>query len=214
MFRLVSRPLPKLKLGPTRIAPQFIRWSNTKVKDAIVDDHEELAEYYEKYLAATTPTDKAKWANQYKWELARHTVAEELVLYPAFEKYLGKEGKKVADKERVEHQQQKELQYRLEQMKITDPEYKSIFQKLHIDLSVHLLEEEATIDKLAEVIDKAEDESLAKTISQTKGFVPTRAHPGTHQQPPFETVEALLLAPLDKLKDLFATWPTKEEKKA
>lgn len=44
-------------------------------------------------------------------------------------------------------------------------------------------------------------------------YVPPSGHPGTHQQPAFETVEALL-APLDKLKVLFATWRTKEEKKA
>lgn len=34
--------------------------------------------------------------------------------------------------------------------------------------------EEATIGNLSAVIDKAEDESLAKTTSHTEGFVPTR----------------------------------------
>jgi hypothetical protein len=37
------------------------------------------------------------------WELARHSVAEELVLCPALERYLG-EGSVVAEKIREQHQ--------------------------------------------------------------------------------------------------------------
>jgi len=44
------------------------------------------------------------WANQFRWELARHSVGEELLLYPAFEKHLGAEGKKMADEDRADHQ--------------------------------------------------------------------------------------------------------------
>jgi len=185
---------------------------SSSIKEAIVDDHEELQEYYDKYMAATEPQEQQKWSNQYCWELARHTVAEELILYPAFEKYLGAEGKRLADEEREEHQTQKELQYKMEQTKITDPEYKTLFQKLQKDLAEHVIGEEDTIDKLQAKIDKDESITLADSLERTKLFVPTRAHPGIANQPPFETLEAFLLAPIDKLKDMFATFPSKEEK--
>ncbi|KZO91563.1 hypothetical protein CALVIDRAFT_568128 [Calocera viscosa TUFC12733] len=183
------------------------------IKAAIVDDHQELAEYHSKYTTSPPP-EQQKWANQYMWELARHTVAEELVLYPAFERHLGALGKEVTARERGEHQVQKELQYRLERMGHGHAEYNQVFDRLQQDLAEHVIEEEATIDKLEAVLSKAENEALTQSLEQTKKFVPTRAHPGTAQAPPFETVEALLLAPVDHLKDLFASWPTKEEKKA
>jgi hypothetical protein len=48
--------------------------------------------------------EQTRWANQFRWELARHSVGEELVIYPAFEKNLGPEGKRMADEDRAEHQ--------------------------------------------------------------------------------------------------------------
>lgn len=46
-----------------------------------------------------------RWANEFRWELARHSAGEELVVYPGFEKYLGAEGKRMADEDRAEHQE-------------------------------------------------------------------------------------------------------------
>ncbi len=41
---------------------------------------------------------------QFEQELKKHSSAEEMILYPAFEKYLGDEGKKIADEDRAEHE--------------------------------------------------------------------------------------------------------------
>lgn len=46
----------------------------------------------------------------FTWELARHAVAEELVVYPAMERYLGGGwGREVAEKDRQEHQSVRSL---------------------------------------------------------------------------------------------------------
>lgn len=45
------------------------------------------------------------WANEFRWELARHSVGEELVVYPTMEKCLGAEGKRIADTDRAQHQE-------------------------------------------------------------------------------------------------------------
>ncbi|KZT56911.1 hypothetical protein CALCODRAFT_434941 [Calocera cornea HHB12733] len=184
------------------------------IKAAIVDDHSELAEYHGKYSKATSAEDRQKWANQYQWELARHTVAEELVLYPAFEKHLGPLGSDVTARERAEHQAQKELQYRMERMGVQDEAYQGVFDQLQKELAEHVIEEEATLDKLELVLTPEENESLTHALEHIKAYLPTRAHPGTHQSPPFETIEGMLLAPIDRFKDLFVKWPTKEDKKA
>jgi hemerythrin superfamily protein len=74
------------------------------ISAAIKKDHRELEEYYNNIIKARDEDDATRWQNQFTWELARHSIAEELVVYPALEKYLGEKGKKLADKDREEHQ--------------------------------------------------------------------------------------------------------------
>lgn len=74
------------------------------ISDVIKDDHRELEEYYQKIIDATDDDTKTRYQNQFTWELARHAVGEELVVYPAMEKYMGAQGKTNADKDRKEHQ--------------------------------------------------------------------------------------------------------------
>lgn len=74
------------------------------VSDSIIHDHEELKDYYNKIKNASDSDTKNRWRNQFVWELARHSIAEELVVYPAMEKYITPDGKQMADKDRQEHQ--------------------------------------------------------------------------------------------------------------
>jgi hemerythrin superfamily protein len=69
----------------------------------ITDDHNELKEYYENIMKARDDATKIRWQNQFTWELARHSIGEELVVYPAMEKLLAN-GKNMADKDREQHQ--------------------------------------------------------------------------------------------------------------
>ena len=74
------------------------------VSDSIIHDHEELKDYYNKIKNASDSDTKTRWRNQFVWELARHSIAEELVVYPAMEKYITPGGKQMAEKDREEHQ--------------------------------------------------------------------------------------------------------------
>lgn len=66
---------------------------------------DKMYEYYDQYIKANgDPDAQERWARQLTWEIARHAVGEELVIYPLMEKHLGEEGKKLADTDRVEHQ--------------------------------------------------------------------------------------------------------------
>jgi hemerythrin superfamily protein len=73
------------------------------VSDAIKHDHAELKEYYHNILSAKDDDSKIRWQNQFTWELARHSIGEELVVYPAMEKHMGEEGKHLAQKDRDGH---------------------------------------------------------------------------------------------------------------
>ena len=63
-----------------------------------------MYEYYDKYSAATDADTQARWSRQLIWEIARHAVGEEIVVYPLMEKHLGQTGLKLADEDRAEHQ--------------------------------------------------------------------------------------------------------------
>jgi Hemerythrin HHE cation binding domain len=73
------------------------------ISEVIKNDHRELEDAYKKILNATDTNEKIKWQNQFTWELVRHSIAEELLVYPAMEKHIS-DGKRLADKDRAEHQ--------------------------------------------------------------------------------------------------------------
>ena len=72
------------------------------ISDAIKKDHQEIKEYANNIsLRLPTMTPRTRLQNQFTWELARHSIGEELVVYPAFVKYLGAKGQEMADKDRA-----------------------------------------------------------------------------------------------------------------
>ena len=101
--------LRTLRINPTKYV-QLVRpfattsYNMTKISDAITHDHKELKEYYQNIKNASDDDTKTRWRNQFVWELARHSIAEELVVYPAFEKYIQPGGHEMAEKDRQEHQ--------------------------------------------------------------------------------------------------------------
>lgn len=71
--------------------------------EAITYDHRNLEEYYREIVNSKDVDHQTRYGNQFTWELARHSVAEELIVYPAMEKYMGEAGKDHAEKDRKQH---------------------------------------------------------------------------------------------------------------
>ena len=66
----------------------------------------QMYEYHDLYKRARERGDvgaQTRWAHQLRWEIARHAVGEEIIVYPLMEKHLGAEGRKLADHDREEH---------------------------------------------------------------------------------------------------------------
>lgn len=64
-----------------------------------------MYDYYNEYTKATGNSDaQERWARQLTWEVARHAVGEEIVVYPLMEKHLGSKGLTLANHDRTEHQ--------------------------------------------------------------------------------------------------------------
>ncbi|TWU72570.1 hypothetical protein ED733_002055 [Metarhizium rileyi] len=184
------------------------------ISQAIIDDHRELEQYYNEVVNNANDHDhQQRFGNQFVWELARHSVGEELVVYPAMEKYLGAKGKEMAESDRREHHTVKQLLKEFQEMAAADSNYVNQLKKIWGPLSEHIKEEEERdLPALEQQLQSSEgeSESMAKSFERTKMFVPSRSHPSAGEHPPFETAMGLLAAPMDRVADLFRKFPDKE----
>ncbi|KAE8363394.1 hemerythrin HHE cation binding domain-containing protein [Aspergillus caelatus] len=178
-----------------------------RVSDAIKEDHRELEQYYDRITQSTDQDEQTRYQNLFTWELARHSIGEELVIYPAMEEHVAN-GKALAEKDRREHQSVKEQLKKFQNLKASDADFIPTIEALMKDLAPHIKEEETTdLPALEEALSPEDSEKLSKSFGRTKMFVPSRSHPSAPSKPPYETAVGLLTAPIDHLADLFRKWP-------
>ncbi|KIJ68893.1 hypothetical protein HYDPIDRAFT_164627 [Hydnomerulius pinastri MD-312] len=188
--------------------------SKTPLKDAIVRDHREIDLCYEEYQKATDNDIKSRWAHQLTWEVARHSVGEEIVVYPLLEKRCGEQGEKMAKKDREEHLEVKHLLSHLETLKVGSHDYDLVLGQVMNDLHEHIGHEESNdLPMLEEHLQGNDSQNAVSQFAKTKQMAPTRAHPMAPDKPPFETVAGFLALPIDKIKDYFDKFPTEEMKR-
>jgi hypothetical protein len=109
-------------------------------------------------------------------------------------------------------EQIKELLYKFQNMKPSDKEFDPTLGNIWQRLSHHIEDEEGTdLPALERNVPQDLRDKIARSFARTKMFVPTRSHPRAPDKPPFETVAALMAAPIDKLSDLFRRFPKEED---
>lgn len=196
-----------------------------RLSDVLQNEHREIELYYDRIIAAVDELERREYRNQFTWYLARHAIGEELVVYPAYEKYISDGGVALANKDRQQHQavrrphpcpllpsntlsQVKEQLKIFQNMEPSDKQFIPTLKTLMNELFQHMKEEEQhDLPALEQYLSQAESESYSKSFGRTKMFVPSRSHPKAPNKPPFETAVGLLTAPIDLLADLFREWP-------
>ncbi|KAL8788966.1 MAG: hypothetical protein Q9213_001375 [Squamulea squamosa] len=182
------------------------------ISEAISTDHKSLDQYADKIRSSTSLQEKIKWRNQLTWTLARHAISEELIMYPAMEKHLGEEGLQLTNTDREQHQAVKEDLYKLQSLSPVSSEFSPLLDRLMTDLHEHIKHEsEEDMPRLEGKLPREESQALARSFERTKMFTPTRSHPSAPNRPYFENFAAMLAAPIDRFKDLLASFPDKEE---
>ncbi|KAF2649406.1 hypothetical protein K491DRAFT_708147 [Lophiostoma macrostomum CBS 122681] len=183
------------------------------ISETIKEDHRELERYYNEIVNSADHDHQQRFGNQFTWELARHSIAEELIIYPAFENYLGPEGHDKAESDRKQHHEVKVHLKEFQNMSSTDPDYVPKLKELWGPLSQHIKEEERddlpALEKKLEAShqDTGVSERLAKNFDRTKKFVPSRSHPSLGENPAFESVMGMLATPIDRIADMFRKFP-------
>ncbi|OQD76062.1 hypothetical protein PENDEC_c005G03091 [Penicillium decumbens] len=184
--------------------------AHTRLLPAVKNEHRELEYHTNKILRSSDPDQQTRYQNLFIWELARHIISEELVIYPALAKHVD-DGQARADKRRIEHQTIKEQLNAFQGLWATDPRFAPTLEALLDDLVYHFQQEEGSdLPVLEDGISQTDSEALTRSLDRTKIFVPSRSHPLAPSKPPFETAVALLTAPVDMVADIFRKWPHPE----
>ncbi|KAL4954691.1 hypothetical protein BDW69DRAFT_183253 [Aspergillus filifer] len=182
------------------------------ISETIKQDHREIQAIYDRIVHSADRDEQIRWQNLFVWELARHSVGEEIVVYPAFEKHVKDLGVEIAQRDRDGHQAVKEQLKNFQQLDPSNDQFLPTVIDLMSDLTVHMKEEETEdLIKLEDALSEHDSHALSKAFSRAKIFVPSRAHPSAPNKPPMETAVGLLTAPFDQVGDLFRKWPKKSQ---
>lgn len=155
-----------------------------------------MYEYHDQYKRAHELGDvdaQTRWARQLTWEIARHAVGEEIVVYPLMEKHLGEKGRKLADHDREEHQvcscplprslipiicdtqEVKRSLYKLESLQPGSEDHHRVLTQVMASLHHHNDDEEIKdLPLLEPIIGTEASKQAAQSFKKTKKLVPTR----------------------------------------
>ena len=176
------------------------------VIEVLEHDHREVEEMFgelESLRGATTEADRARrkeLTEQVTIELVRHSVAEEVLVYPLVDDKVSAEE---AEHARKEHAEAEETLAKLEKLDADDPSFDAELATLMKEIRHHIEDEEGQMFKhMREVLDPEELRKLGTRVEAFKKVAPTRPHPNV----PNEALPRLAAGPaaslLDRMRDL------------
>ena len=175
------------------------------VIEILEHDHREVEEMFaelEKLRGAFTDEDKKRrkeLTEDVTIELVRHSVAEEVIVYPKVEDKVGAEEVEHA---REEHKEAEKTLQRLEKLDADDPGFDDELAELMSEIRHHIEDEEGEMfAQMREVIDEDELRTLGSRVEAFKKVAPTRPHPSV----PNTALARTAAGPaslLDRMRDL------------
>ncbi|MET7380674.1 hemerythrin domain-containing protein [Streptomyces sp. NPDC005526] len=168
----------------------------------LTTDHREVDEIFAQ-IEALPPGDKRRkdLADQATIELVRHSVAEEMHLYPAVRRFLP-DGDEIADREIQDHGEAERTMKELEGCSADDPRFDEYMGRLMREIREHVTDEEQNLfPRLREAAAPEDLEKLAEKVRSAKKTAPTRPHPSAPQTPPANKLLAPGAGLVDRVRD-------------
>jgi hemerythrin-like domain-containing protein len=174
----------------------------TDIVSVLVKDHEEIKDYFRQLEAATSASERRDIADALTAEVARHSVAEEMFVYPTARQVLDN-GDELVDEEIEEHSEAEELLKQWEKMAGDDAEFMPTYQKIKEGLLHHIDEEEEPklFPELQRTLSEDKLEDLGKAVTAAKKLAPTRPHPSAPDSPPLNAVVGVPTGIIDRIRD-------------
>jgi hemerythrin-like domain-containing protein len=176
------------------------------VIEVLEHDHREVEQMFgelESLRGAATDDAKARrkeLADQVTIELVRHSVAEEVLVYPQVERKVSAEE---AEHARKEHAEAEETLHRLEKLDADDPAFDEEVSTLIQEIRHHIEEEEGdTFTHMRQAMDQEELRRLGGQVEAFKKVAPTRPHPNVPNEPLPRIAAGPAASLFDRMRDL------------
>jgi len=176
------------------------------VIEVLEHDHREVEEMFkelESLRGASSEEDKKRrkeLTEDVTIELVRHSVAEEVLVYPMVEDKVSKEE---AEHAREEHAEAEETLQKLEKLDADDPKFDDELTELMQEIRHHIEDEEGEMfAHMRETIDQDELRKLGERVEAFKKVAPTRPHPNVPNEPLPRTAAGPAASLFDRMRDL------------
>ncbi|HYY23641.1 MAG TPA: hemerythrin domain-containing protein [Thermoleophilaceae bacterium] len=176
------------------------------VIEVLEHDHREVEEMFSELetLRGASADDamsrRKALADQVTIELVRHSVAEEILVYPQVEDKVSAEEAKHA---REEHAEAEETLHRLEKLDADSPAFDDELATLMAEIRHHIQDEEGQMfAHMRQVIDADELRKLGARVEAFKKVAPTRPHPNVPNEPLPRMAAGPAASLFDRMRDL------------
>lgn len=168
----------------------------------LTTDHHEVAELFTRI--ETLPTGdqrRRKLMDQLTMELVRHSVAEEVFLYPAVRAHV-RGGGELADEHIEDHIEVEGMLKDLGGRTAADPQFASLVSRLKTEVTIHVADEETKLFPLLAAACSAEDlQALGEQVRTAKKTAPTWPHLSAPGASPANKLLASGAGLIDRIRD-------------
>lgn len=171
------------------------------VVDVLTTDHHEVLDLLAQIKLSTNGEQQRDLADTVISELVRHSVAEEMYVYPAMRKHMPN------GDEAVEHdvQEHKELEKTMKKLESADPagaEFRQLLGELERILRDHIDDEERDqFPELRARVPRQELVEIGEKVEKAKKIAPTRPHPLAPNNQVFHKLVGPGVGLVDRLRD-------------
>jgi hemerythrin superfamily protein len=171
------------------------------VIDELISDHREVAALLDSIPTTTGDEEKRDLADTAITELVRHSVAEEMYVYPAMREHLP-DGDEVVKHDTEEHKELERTMKELERVDADDPRFQQLVGELRSQLQHHVDDEEGEqFPKLRASVPHEKLVELREKVDTAKKLAPTRPHPNAPNNELFHKLVGPGVGLVDRARD-------------
>lgn len=175
--------------------------SHQDVVDILTADHREMIGLIEMIEETTDPAERRALADSVIAEVTRHSVAEELFVYPVYKREIPDGGDEV-EHDKEEHQEIEEVMKELEGLDSESAEFIATVKRFKELLDHHADDEETDqFPKLRAAVSAEDLLDLGRKVEAAKKIAPTRPHPGSPHSELFHMTLGPGVGMVDRLRD-------------
>lgn len=171
------------------------------VIDLLMSEHREVESLLDQIAQTGQQPNARDIADQVIAMLVKHSVAEEMYVYPAMREYL-EGGEESVEHDKQEHQELEELLKQLEGLEADDPQFPQCVAAIQNVLADHVSDEETEqFPRMRAAIPTDQLIDLRGKVEMAEKIAPTRPHPGAPDSEMFHKVVGPGVGMVDRLRD-------------